>query len=218
MRENRLVKLVSPLHCNSWNMFISSNQSCFHVHPLWIILGLLWLQCILARFQSATAHVIVSSSGMPCWKIIYPKRRRRSISFWLVSYTFLYLNPPFWVSNFRLQVCFWWVVLWPKFQTLWRIQAYHFIATEAVKFSPIFEANRLSSCTESSRFFCLTNLDMSVWFTTDLHVIVFGHAQTRIKKHYLVVKTCKNQANPNQDNVFRHDQTRIFFCKRSDGK
>ena len=135
---------------------ISSNQSCFHVHPFWDFYGCsAFLQ---GSNQQQLCHRIIFRHAM--LKKIYPKKRRRSISFWLVSYS---LDPPFGCQMSGQKGLFLVGYLWgPNFRPNWRIQALSLHYYQGCKVSASRQTN-LSSCTDFMDFHGF------LWISVDFH-------------------------------------------------
>ena len=143
MGENGLAKVVWPLHCNSWKL-------AFHqikVASMFIHFETFMAAVHSCKVPTSNSYVIVSSSGMPCWKkSTRPKKRRRSISFWACL---LYLDPPFGCQMSGQKGPFLVGDLWgPNFRPNWRIQALSLHYYQGCKVSAFSRQTDLSSCTD----------------------------------------------------------------------
>lgn len=124
MRENRLAKVVSPLHCNSWKLAFHQIKAA----SMFIHFGTFMAAVHSCKLPTSNRYVIVSSSGMPCWKTSTLK----NASF---SACLLFPWPSVWVSHFRpKRSCFWWVTFGVQISDpTGGFRHYHFITTKAVK-------------------------------------------------------------------------------------
>lgn len=131
MRENRLAKVVSPLHCNSWKL-------AFHqikVASMFIHFGTFMAAVYSCKVPTSNRYVIVSSSGMPCWKNMKNTTTLKNAEDpSVIGLSLIPLTLRLGVKFQAKKVYFWWVTFGAQISDpTGGFRHYHFITTKAVK-------------------------------------------------------------------------------------
>ena len=156
MRENRLAKVVSPLHCNSWKL-------AFHqikVASMFIHFGTFMAAVYSCKVPTSNSYVIASSSGMPCWKKQLPWKTQKIHQF--LGLSLIPLTLRLGVKFQAKKVCFWWVTFGVQISDpTGGVRHYHFITTKAVK-SPHFRGKQIVKL-------YWVQVHGFLWISTDFH-------------------------------------------------